>query len=232
MNQGIVDESNKLFSEINAAAPQAAASVTLSNEQAQSLLSAKTVPVLQGGLAPIFEPWIRIANSGLRAMGVKEDDLIQGLGDNQIATKLQVGQASISAQQGGREGFQLLQAYLNATANPTLEPKAIATLLAQNAIASVQLMDKRRVVNEAKNLYGNVEVQPILTAFDNEYSPDYYSRMRDTVRDIYMMPQIDDLLKRLSSNPNSKEYADAIGVINRQGERKGIPNLSRVFLGR
>jgi len=156
----------------------------------------------------------------------------RGLGDTQIAQKLQLGSAAAQATASGERAFGALKAFRENSPGPQLTPEAAATLMAQLQVGSVKSMDKRNALSEARSKFGNFEVQQFNKAFDDDYDPGMYNDMRDAIKSIYLGSAYKELMDGISSGPGTENYKRSTNVINEIGRKKGIPNLSRAFTGR
>lgn len=231
-NQGNIDTSNHIIHDAYPAASDAQSALSLLNEQAGAILSTAKGGVLsQGALAPVFQPYVEKWNSLVGDAGHPELQ-ISGLGDAQIAHKLQVGQAVAQTSSSGQHAYQALNDVAAATANNALDPHAAAVLMAQNAVQATKTIDQRNALEEAKKYApnGNYEAQDILTAFDHDNPPTVYNAMRDRVAGIYESPAYAKVHAALA-NPGSDRYKDQVKVLDDYGAQHGIPHFSRVFTG-
>jgi hypothetical protein len=86
-------QSTTMAGDIYAAGNDAKTSLTNLNEQAASVFSPdRKGPLTQGALAPALEPYVAKWNAMMEAAGPQfKGAEIDGLGDTQIAEKLQIG---------------------------------------------------------------------------------------------------------------------------------------------
>jgi hypothetical protein len=179
----------------------------------------------------VFQPYVEKWNSIVTDLG-KPELAISGLGDAQIAHKLQIGQALAQTTSSGQHAYQALAEANSATASNALDPHAAATLMAQNAVAATKAIDQRNALEEAKRAVpnGNYEAQDIMAAFDHDNPPTMYNGMRDAVAAIYQNPVYQGIHAALAK-PGSPEYQRTINTLNAFGASRGIPNFARVFTG-
>lgn len=231
-NPGNIATSNKIIADTYQTAQDAKSAKNIQNEQAAALLSQSRNGVLsQGALAPVLQPYVEKFNSLVTDNGHPEW-AIQGLGDAQIAHKLQLGQAATQTTGAGQHAYQALSDFTQLAPGTSLDPKAAATLMAQNAVSATRAIDQQNVLAEAKNHApnGNYEAQDILGAFNQDNPPTIYNAMRDAVAGIYQAPAYHKIHAALSK-PGSTDYADQVTALDAFGAKRGIPNFSRVFTG-
>jgi hypothetical protein len=231
-NPGNIATSNKIIADTYQTSQDAKTAKNIQNEQAAALLSQSRSGVLsQGALAPVFQPYVEKFNSLVTDNGHPEW-AIQGLGDAQIAHKLQLGQAAAQSTGAGQHAYQALSDFTSLAPGTSLDPKAAATLMAQNAVSATRAIDQQNVLAEAKSHApnGNYEAQDILAAFNQDNPPTVYNAMRDAVAGIYQAPAYHKIHAALSK-PGSSDYADQVKVLDAFGAKHGIPNFSRVFTG-
>ena len=184
MNPDAVAQSGHLISAVNLGASAARTDLTNLNEQATANLSDKAGPLKSGALVPVFQPFVERWNSLMQDAGLPNAMLDQrGLGDTEIAHKMQIGQATAMATAAGQASLGALTDYAGASASPVLTRHATATLLAQQAINATRAIDQQNYLGEAKDHAptGNFEAQDLLKAFGNEpgHTPVDYNTMRD-----------------------------------------------------
>jgi len=231
-NGGNIRLSNKIIADTQQAAADAQTAKTIQNEQAAALLSPDRKGILsQGALAPVFQPYVEKFNSLVTDSGHPEW-AISGLGDAQIAHKLQLGQAAMQSTGAGQHAYQALSDFTQLAPGGSLDPHAAATLMAQNAVAATKAIDQRNALDEAKQHApnGNYEAQDIMTAFDRDNPPAVYNAMRDAVTSIYQNPAYATIHSALAK-PGTPEYRKTINTLNAYGTQRGIPNFARVFTG-
>jgi hypothetical protein len=231
-NEGNIATSNKIISEAYQAANDAKTAKNLQNEQAAAILSQARGGVLsQGAMAPVFQPYIAKFNSMVTDAGHPEW-AVSGLGDTQIADKLQQAQALAQTTSSGQQSYRALSDAHATTASGHLDPKAVATLMAQNAVMSTRAIDQQNMLDEAKQHApnGNYEAQDIMTAFNHDNPPTVYNAMRDAVADIYQKPEYAEIHAALA-HPGSPKYQTVVNTLNAFGKSRGIPNFARVFTG-
>lgn len=236
-NEGNITTSNKIIGDVQQSAADAQTAKTIQNEQAAALLSPDRKGILsQGALAPVFQPYVEKFNSAVTDLGhgagATDDWTIKGLGDQQIAHKLQLGQAAMQSTGAGQHAYQALSDFTQLAPGGALDPHAAATLMAQNAVAATKAIDQRDALAEAKQHApnGNYEAQDIMTAFDRDNPPAVYNAMRDAVAGIYQNPAYATIHTALAK-PGTPDYQKTINTLNAYGKQHGIPNFARVFTG-
>lgn len=231
VNPNRVAASEAMANDVDDAGAKSASDIVNLNEQAAALFSPARKGVLsQGALTPIFEPWVAPWNAAMTSAGHPEW-AINGLGDTQIAQKMQLGQAAAQATAAGERAFGALKGFESTSAGPHLDPSAAAMLVAQQATLSTKALDKRNALNELRTQGGNFETQGVLNAFDKDYTPAMYNNMRDSIAKVYLSPDYQNIRAGLSSSPGSPEYKKSIATLNAVGTHSGVPNLSRAFVG-
>jgi hypothetical protein len=231
-NTGNIETSQKTMGDVYHAASDAQSNLSLLNEQAGAILSqAKGGVLSQGAMAPVFQPYVEKWNSLVTDAGHPEL-VVAGLGDAQIAHKLQVGQAIAQTTSAGQHAHDALSDVAAATANNALDPHAAAVLMAQNAVQATKSIDQRNALEEAKqhSPNGNYEAQDIMAAFDHDNPPTVYNAMRDRVAGIYESPAYGKIHSALSK-PGTPEYQTTVKTLDAFGVQHGIPHFSRVFTG-
>ena len=233
VNPHRVASSEALADDINENGAQAHTNLVNLNEQAGSIFSPDRKGVLsQGALTPIFQPWAEKWNAVMQATG-NNDAVITGLGDTQIAHKLQIGQAAAQASEGGQTALKALEGFESASAGPNLDPKAAATLLAQQAMLNTKAIELRDYMQEAKDNApnGNYEVQDLRRAFDQDHPDSTYNAMRDLAAAVYLSPHYQTIRAGLAAGPGTQAYNNAVANLDAIGQAQKVPRLSRMFTG-
>lgn len=220
--------SESMGNDIDETGNASAADLVNLHQQAGAIFSSdRKGPLAQGAMAPIFEPWVAKWNA---TVGAAVPSLaISGLGDTQIAKKLQLGAATAQATSAGERSYAALNDYVQANAGPGLDPSAAAGLLAKQAVQDTRAIDRRNVLNEARSVGGNYENQMILNAFDKDYKPSDYAKMEDAYKQILLSPEYQNIRKGLSAPRESQQYKTTVATLDEVGKRKGILKLSRMF---
>jgi hypothetical protein len=230
-NPAAVTQSAALSNDISDAGAQAATDLVNIHQQAGALFSPDRKGVMaQGALAPVMEPKVAIWNAIMHAAG-KDNLVVQGLGDTQIAQKLQLGQATAQATGAGQHALAALQDYQKVSAGPGMDPAAAAAIMAKQAVFATKDLDRRNVLNEARSTGGNFEAQTLMNSFDQDYRPEDYSKMENSIKQIYLSPEWQNISRGLESPRGSPEYQKAVANINAVGQHSGVINLSRAFTG-
>lgn len=239
-NPARLAQSTSMAGDIYAAGADAKTTLTNLNEQAAAVFSPDRKGALtQGALAPVLEPAIAKWNDLVQAAGLPQAQ-ITGLGDTQIAEKLQIGGAAAAASGAGQMSLGALNDFSRLQPGPNLDPKAAANLLAQNAMLATKASDRRNALMEANQSASaggfsggalGVETQPIMEAVDRDNTPQMYSNMRDTLAALYQSPTYQTIRAGLSASPDSPQYKSTVATLDALGDQKGIPHFSRVLTG-
>jgi len=229
LNPDLIKQSNDVKQGVYSAATTAEGNLSTLDEQTNALMSQKGGPLQQGALAGVAAPSVAFFNSLVTDAG-RPDLVIQGLGDTQIANKLQSAQAFTQAAAGGERAYSALEAAMGVNPGTHLDKNAAVTLMSQMRMQAVKDIDRRNYFDEFSKASPNYLAPDVNSAFDADHPAAQYNAERSLFGNL-IGGQGYQAMRADLQTPGSPEYQRAVKTLDALGEQHGVHHFSRYITG-